>query len=118
MSHRATGVETFHALDSCAQDLFGEVVRADVATNRKRFTAGALDLVDDGLGLLLIKADEYTCQRDTSREHRSTHSETTTFAPSRANSSAVLRPMPCDGLNYARAYGRLKSAYLASACIE
>jgi hypothetical protein len=47
-----------HALDGRAEDLLGEVVRADVAADRDGVAASLDNLVDDGLRLLLVKAEQ------------------------------------------------------------
>jgi hypothetical protein len=47
-----------HALDGCAEDLLGEVVRADVAADRDGVAARLGNLVDDGLRLLFVKAEQ------------------------------------------------------------
>ena len=47
-----------HIRDSCLQDLFREVVRADITTDSNSVSASCLDLVDYCLGLHFVQATE------------------------------------------------------------
>lgn len=83
-------------LDSRVKDFGREVLCADVSSHSDSITTCSHNLVDHYLCFCCVKAFRQKPMMRTMREQErlGSHSLTTTFAPSFANSSAALFPMP------------------------
>lgn len=81
-------------VDGGADDLLRKVIGPNVATHGNGITASLFDLVDDHVGLCLVKTGLYVSVVTAGYAWKNAYSQTTTLAPSLAKRIAALRPMP------------------------